>query len=369
MSNHRTFSMQYKDVEKPPHPFDYINKNYSFLRDYYFGGHYTLANIHDNTLFCHVESNFGVQRSDFVKRLSDYIGFLAISKADVDRMHFVDETGSINTRHFHNDYCLPRDLIPSPEEWHQNPNYHASVRLLRPLLQTMTYQLRMGLSHMFSTGQGIVTDRSYWSFYPILNLLRDFGFVSQDSYDFLLEYKVSIDYNLKMPQLIIFIDKDPHAIWEDLQKNGKPFQKNSKVYSLELLQAMDRMYKEEWLPRMSTYCHILQYNEDEIKSLEDVAFDIEQLNFDDTNKFPDWRLTVDVDLERFRAQLQNEHFWTRMFNVNRLLHLSEWWTEPNAQKSQLGLMKYDPRYYWSTNNWDIKPFFRRYQSWTRLPFY
>jgi hypothetical protein len=27
--NHRTFSMQYKDTEKPPHPFDYVNKNYS----------------------------------------------------------------------------------------------------------------------------------------------------------------------------------------------------------------------------------------------------------------------------------------------------------------------------------------------------
>lgn len=94
-----------------------------------------------------------------------------------------------------------------------------------------------------------------------------------------------------------------------------------------------------------------------------------------------------MELERFRAQyvyrgdemlchslescfrLQNEHFWTRMFNVNRLLHLSEWWTEPNAQKSQIGLMKYDPRYYWTTSNWDIKPFFRRYQSWTRLPYY
>jgi len=24
-----------------------------------------------------------------------------------------------------------------------------------------------------------------------------------------------------MPQLIIFIDKDPQAIWEDLQKNGQ----------------------------------------------------------------------------------------------------------------------------------------------------
>lgn len=32
-----------------------------------------------------------------------------------------------------------------------------------------------------------------------------------------------------------------------------------------------------------------------------IVFDIEQLNFDDTNKFPDWRITVDVELERFRA--------------------------------------------------------------------
>jgi hypothetical protein len=29
IQNHRPFSMQYKDTEKPPHPFDYVNKNYS----------------------------------------------------------------------------------------------------------------------------------------------------------------------------------------------------------------------------------------------------------------------------------------------------------------------------------------------------
>lgn len=27
--NHRNFSMENKDAEKPPHPFDYVNKNYS----------------------------------------------------------------------------------------------------------------------------------------------------------------------------------------------------------------------------------------------------------------------------------------------------------------------------------------------------
>ena len=85
-------------------------------------------------------------------------------------------------------------------------------------------------------------------------------------------------------------------------------------------------------------------------------------------------------------RLQDEHFWTRMFNVNRLVHLCEWWTEPNAQKVQTDLMKQvrlicssrfsictipfqDPRYYWKTSDWDMKPFFRRYESWTRLPFY
>lgn len=215
--NVRSFSMNNKDVDKAAHPFDYVNQNYSkifsifksltsiwvfpidFWRHHILGGHYTLANIHDNTLFFHVESNFGVRRSDFARRLADHIGFLAIPKPDIDRMLFVNETGTVNTRIFHNDYCLPRDFIPKPEEWHLNPNHHATLRMLRPLLQTMTYQLRMGLSHMFSTGfihwsslpfhknlfsfklgQGIVTDRSYWSFYAILNILRDFGFVSQD---------------------------------------------------------------------------------------------------------------------------------------------------------------------------------------------
>lgn len=123
-----------------------------FWRHHVLGGHYTLANIHDNTLSFHVESNFGVRRADFVKRLADHIGFLAIPKPDIDRMLLVNETGTVNTRQFHNDYCLPRDFLPSPEEWHLNPNHHASLRMLRPLLQTMTYQLRMGLSHMFSTG-------------------------------------------------------------------------------------------------------------------------------------------------------------------------------------------------------------------------
>jgi hypothetical protein len=51
-------------------------------------------------------------------------------------------------------------------------------------------------------------------------IIHRFVFLSK-GYDFLMEYKVSIDYSLKMPRLIIFIDKDPHAIWEDLQKNGK----------------------------------------------------------------------------------------------------------------------------------------------------
>ena len=90
----------------------------------------------------------------------------------------------------------------------------------------------------------------------------------------------------------------------------------------------------------STYCHILQYTEDEIKTLDDVcrffwsfdstsfffqvAFDIEQLNFDDTNKFPDWRLTVDVELERFRAQYVDSLWWDLQWLIWNCLQPSKW---------------------------------------------
>ena len=47
-----------------------------------------------------------------------------------------------------------------------------------------------------------------------------------------------------------------------------------------------------------------------------------------------------------------------MFNVNRLLYLSEWWTEPNAQKSQLGLMKYVSLAILSNFKYKIKYLFR-----------
>ena len=129
---------------------------------------------------------FGVRRSDFVRRLSDQIVFLPVPKPDIDRMHLMDERGTLNTRQ------LPTDFLPKPKQCHldPNPNPNASRRLLRPLLQTMIYQLTMALSHMFflrsssvrcdrrfPLGQGIVTDRSYWSFDAIRNILRDFAFV------------------------------------------------------------------------------------------------------------------------------------------------------------------------------------------------
>ena len=50
-------------------------------------------------------------------------------------------------------------------------------------------------------------------------------------YHFLLEYKVKIDYNLKMLLLIIFIDKDTQAVWEDLQKIEKQFDVKFLVHS------------------------------------------------------------------------------------------------------------------------------------------
>ncbi|CAF1163155.1 unnamed protein product [Didymodactylos carnosus] len=183
-----------------------------------------------------------------------------------------------------------------------------------------------------------------------------------------MEYKATLDHNLKMPRLIIYIDKSPEEIWDRMQREGKDYQKKSKVYSLEFLRTMDRIMKDEFLPRMSSFCHILQYTEEEL-NIEDVVFDIEQLDFTVDGKFKDWRITNDLEVEWHRALLQNEEWWTRMFNINRYTRACEWRTEPNALKATVEMMKYDKRYEWKTNNWDIRPFFFNMLTWKRLPFY
>jgi hypothetical protein len=50
---HRTFSMQYKDTEKAPHPFDYINKNYSksFLEKFFRNIFFLLFRFSSKLLF------------------------------------------------------------------------------------------------------------------------------------------------------------------------------------------------------------------------------------------------------------------------------------------------------------------------------
>jgi len=205
-------------------------------------------------------------------------------------------------------------------------------------------------------------------FFPILDIWKQFCLISQESYDFLREYKGILDHNLKQPRLIIYIDKSPEEIWERMKREGKDYQKNSKVYSLELLKAMDTMYKEEFLPRMSMNSHILQYREEDI-NIEDVVFDIEELNFDDTTKFKDWRVSIDLQIEQYRALLHREAFWIKLFNMNRLTKITEWWTEQNVDIVLRNQMKYDHRYHHKTNKFDIKPFLLNERSWSRLPFY
>ena len=275
-----------------------------------------------------------------------------------------------------------------------------------------------------------------------------------------------------MPRLIIFIDKDPRSIWEDLQRNGKV---NTRQSTLSLVHVHEwflslspsnrtftnqaeftrwnsfRLWIEctrrngyhEWglwnlslvtnssascslLVPIVTFCNTTMMKSNpwmmyEFRSkdwqrqsvvLLQIVFDIEQLNFEDTNKFPDWRLTVDVDVERFRAQyvlrcstpsplslfllLLMHRSVSTDFKMNisgrecstsidlctfangglspmRKKFKRIWWNtyvftvHLTCQFARCDFQ--DPRYYWKTSHWDVKSFFRRYDSWTRLPFY
>ena len=424
-----------------------IDLRWGNLRHHWLGGHYTLANIDENTLFFHVESN--VRRSSIGFRSTSVRSdrFLARSQArhrsnaldgwkrntehPTVAHRFPSQAGTMPSRSQSQSQCQPTSsATPSANDDLSTNNGSFTHVLSSFFVSSMRSSFSSRTRHRHWSI--LLEFRRHSEYSPWLRFrqwqdgqnrrflfivgrhrCRDNGrsFVSSSGacvhsrlWFPLGIHKVSIDDNPKMPRLIISIDQDPRPVSEDLQRNGKvnarwtspPSEsfvyddhQQSRVYSLEFLQAIDRMSKEEWLPRMrsvaivrvtartffrlSTSCHILQSNEDEINTLDDgTNWLSEEISLGLSFVFSwslisnrwtsmtrinlaivEWRSTWNwksfahsqsrwgwtLDSIFAAIRLREEHFRTAMFNVNRLVYLSEWWTESNGQKTQLGLMK------------------------------
>lgn len=160
-------------------PFDYKNKQYGLL-DQIFDS--TMKKLGENSLIITVEGNFGSGKTAFAKKLAKEIDFVYAREPDLDH-HLFQLPNGTNAREVINSFVgeNKRFHVDSLEEWHLEPSFKKSIALQHSFYNIRWMQTRTALLHLFSTGQGVVLERSAHSDSVIAqamyenNLLSDQG--------------------------------------------------------------------------------------------------------------------------------------------------------------------------------------------------
>lgn len=282
-------------------PFDYKKKQYGLI-DQIFDS--TMKKLGENSLIITVEGNFGSGKSNFAKKLAQEIDFVYAREPDLDA-HLYQLPNGQNARQIINDYVEDNKLyhIDSLEEWHREPSFKKAVSLQHAFYNIRWMQTRTALLHLMSTGQGVVLERSAHSDSVIAQSLYENNLLSDQAYRFYLRDLVPNTLTeLWKPHVVIYLDKSPEECLKTIKNSGKQYEKDSKVYTLDLLKSVEKNYKKNFLPEMRNHLHILNFKSNEVDT-ERVIEELELLDFEDQHKFNDWRVRKETAINTYRKIL------------------------------------------------------------------
>lgn len=284
-------------------PYDYKNKKYGLLGQIFDS---TLNRLGDNSLIITVDGNFGSGKSEFAQQLAKDIDFKYAREPDLNT-HLYEQVNGENTRDIINEIVgdNQRFRIDSLEEWHKSPSFKSTIALQHNFYNIRWMQFRTALLHLMSTGQGVVLERSVFSDAVIGQSLYDNNFLSDEAFRFYLRDLVpNTIEELWRPHVMIYLDKSPEECLKNIKEKGKPFEKESKVYTLDFLRSMDKNYKKNFLPGMRNELHVLSYDAKDANS-DRVTEDLELLDFEDQTKFNDWRIRRETTINTYRRILSD----------------------------------------------------------------
>jgi len=349
-SNKRSFSIESigKRYEKP---YDYQKKQYGLIGQIMDS---TLRKLGENSLIITVEGNFGAGKSAFAQKLAKEIDFVYAREPELDT-HLYNLTNGENKRDVVNELIgdNKRFRLDSLEEWHLDPTFKRTIALQHSFYNIRWMQTRTALLHLMSTGQGVVLERSAFSDSVIGSALYEQNLLSDQAFKFYMrDVLPNTLHELWKPHVSIFIDKSPEQCLADIKSNGKPFEKESRVYTLDFLKSVDKNYKKNFLPEMRNQLHVLNYNSSDADT-ERAIEDLELLDFDDQTKFLDWRIRKETTINSYRKFLADYDICfetllapsVALTEVPELLWYGENWTklkeqledEPRLQTEKLSM--------------------------------
>lgn len=185
---------------KKPEPFDYVNKNYTWLRSIF---DRTTHRFDENTKVIVVEGPVAAGKSQFACRLADDLGMMYFPEANMD-LHYIRPNG-IDLRSF--DHQIPEDTRTFDHaNFCMNPKHRLAGNFQLMMYTARYSQYIDALAHLMNTGQGVVLERSPYSDFVFLEAMFSQNYISKGVRSVYYEIRANTIEELMRPHLVIYLD-------------------------------------------------------------------------------------------------------------------------------------------------------------------
>lgn len=178
------------------------------------------------------------------------------------------------------------------------------------------------LAHLFSTGQGIVTNRCPYSDNVFLEAMFKNGYISKGARSVYYDLRAHTITEILKPHLVIYLDVPVAKVKENIKKRNVDYEVNAKAFTDQYLADIEWNYKQRYLKEITQHAELLVYDWTNGGETEVVVEDIERIDFDRFDhydpKMKDWRMAGEWDWCEMRMRFTDEKCdLMNYFNVPR----------------------------------------------------
>lgn len=306
--------------EKYPYakPWPYEKKRFTLMHEFFDS---SIDRINENSKVIAVEGNVAVGKTDFAKRLAE----------DFDLKFFpaTPDDNCFNSNPYKFDIRSLDEMMPETARSYDmskflaDPNPHSgkvgSLQLLWYKAKFMTYV--SGLKHLLNTGQGVVLVRSVYSDMVFAEAMRQMGWLTKKFMPYYYDYRDNSLCELLKPHLTIYLDAPVSVIKERIKKRANPHELQSAQMSDEYLKAVEKVYKQKFLPKMRESGEVMEVEWTEVGDEVDmhvIAAEIQLLELENEDnedpKFADWTDFGDDEYAYYRKAFFSDNQLEGLFN-------------------------------------------------------
>lgn len=302
-----------------PKPYPYEEKSYSAFqawKDTLFKD--TTSRFDENTKVVVVEGPIAAGKSAFAKELATELEMKYFPEPTMDN-YYINSYG-YDLRKL--DPQLPINMQSfDTNKFLQDPtNRNVATYQIRMLMQRYS-QYVDALTHLFSTGEGVVLDRCVYSDFVFVEAMFKNGFLSKGARSVYYDLVKNTFQELMKPHLVIYLDVPVKVIKDRIKKRSNPAEMNSKALTDQYLINMEHIYKQQYLKDISNHAELLVYDWSDYGETEVVVEDIERIDFDrfdkDDTHMRDWRMTNEREWTEARSRYMDKPDLFHYFNVPR----------------------------------------------------